>query len=47
MPLPTPKKSENYRAFMSRFLKDAAVKKEYKEIKKRFAEGVSKWNKKK
>lgn len=44
MPLPNPKNKEKYRSFMSRFLKDKQVKKEFPDIKQRFAVAVKTWN---
>jgi len=44
MPLIKPKPSEKYNKFMARFLKNKVSKKEYPDIKQRFAVGVSIWN---
>jgi len=43
MPTPRPRKNENYKSFMSRFLRDKVSKREYPDIKQRFAIGVSIW----
>jgi len=46
MPLPTPLKGEKYRKFLSRFLRNKVVKKEFPDIKQRFAIAVSTWSSK-
>ena len=44
MPLPKPSSGEQYKAFLSRFLRNEIAKKEYPDIKQRFAVAVSIWN---
>jgi hypothetical protein len=43
MPLPKPKPKEKYKDFVKRFMTDPQVKKEFPEIKQRFAVMVRQW----
>ena len=46
MPLPTPHPNERYQEFVSRFLKNEEAKRQYPEIKQRFAVMVKTWKSK-
>lgn len=46
MPIPKPLKNEKYKHFMSRFLRNSKMKKEYPNIKQRFAIAINTWRNK-
>lgn len=45
MPLPKPKPKEKYKNFVKRFLKDSRAKRDFPDIKQRFAVMASTWRK--
>jgi hypothetical protein len=46
MPLPKPGEQEEREAYLSRFMQSEEAKKEYPDIKQRYAVAVSKWKSK-